>query len=169
MNQNVLQAKKEIVANIADNLKASGSVTVVSYQGLTVAEFQELRHKLAESNSSVAVFKNTLIRRALVEAKLPALDEILEGPNALVFSESLSAGPKVLAKFSRYHDALVIKGGLAEGKVQDAAAMKAIAKLPDRNGLLSMFLSVLNAPITRFAATLKAASENGQASAPAAN
>lgn len=170
MNQTVLQAKKDVVAEIAEGLKSSASVTLVSYQGLTVAELQELRRELGKVDASLAVYKNTLIRRALAEANQPDMGDLLNGPNALVFSKDLAAAPKALVKFSRYHEALVIKGGLGEGQLLDAAKVKEISKLPGRDGLLSMFLSVLNAPITRFAATVKALSEKtASASAPSAN
>ena len=163
MNQQVLQAKKEQVAEIQESLKNAGSLTVVSYHGLTVAELQELRRTLAKENASLVVYKNTLVRRALEEGNFPALGDLLNGPNGFVFSKDLSNGPKVLTKFARFHEALVVKGGLVEGKVLDAAGMKEVSKLPDKNGLISMFLSCLNAPITKFAATVKALAEKGQA------
>ncbi len=171
MNQNVLKAKQESVKAIGESVAASASVTVVSYQGLTVAEMQELRRSLEKEGATMTVYKNTLVRRALADNSQPDLGELLNGTNAFVFSKELSKGPKVLSKFSRYHEALVIKGGLAEGRVVDAKEMKAIAKLPDKNGLLSMFLQCLQAPLTNFAATVQslADSKAPATDAPAAN
>jgi large subunit ribosomal protein L10 len=162
MNQQVLSAKKETVTKISDSIAASGSLTVVSYQGLTVAEMQELRKLLAKANSSIVVYKNTLVRRALEEGQHADLGDLLNGPNGFVFSKEISEGPKTLVKFARRHEALVIKGGLAEGKVLDAKGVKEVSKLPDKNGLIAMFLSCLNAPVTKFAATVKALAEKGQ-------
>lgn len=164
MNQQVLQAKKDTVAEITKSLSEAGSVTVVSYQGLTVAEMQELRRALEKEGSSMTVYKNTMVRRALEESKQESLGDLLNGPNGFVFSKEVAKGPKALTKFARLHEALVIKGGMVEGKVVDAAGMKEVAKLPDKNGLIAMFLSCLNAPITKFAATIKAVAEK-----PAAN
>lgn len=171
MNQQVLQAKKETVEKIAKDLQDAGSLTVVSYQGLTVAEMQELRRALEDAKSTVTIFKNTMVRRALEAANKPELGDLLNGPNAFVFSKDLSSGPKALAKFARTHEHLVLKGGLAEDRVFDAAGIKALGKMPDRNGLLSMFLSCLNAPITKFAATVKAIADkqNPAAAEAAAN
>ena len=162
MNQQVLSAKKETVAEIEKSVKESGSVTVVSYQGLTVAEMQELRRTLHKQGSSLVVYKNTLVRRALEEGNLPSLGDLLNGPNGFVFSKEIAEGPKALVKFARAHEALVVKGGLVEGKVLDANGVKEVSKLPDKNGLIAMFLSCLNAPITKFAATVKALAEKGQ-------
>jgi len=165
MNQQVLAAKKETVAAIIESVKAAGSVTVVSYQGLTVAEMQELRKILAKQNASLVVYKNTMVRRALEEGQLPALGDLLNGPNGFVFSQEIAEGPKALVKYARTHEALVVKGGLVEGKVLDADGVKEVSKLPDKNGLISMFLSCLNAPITKFAATVKAVADKGAAPA----
>ena len=162
MNQEVLAAKQAAVKAIQESVSASGSLTVVSYQGLTVAEIQELRRMLEKAGSTFTVYKNTLVRRALEEANQPSLGDLLNGPNAFVFSKEISEGPKALVKFARRHDALVVKGGLVEGRVLDAAGMKDVSKLPDKNGLIAMFLSCLNAPVTKFAATVKALAEKGQ-------
>ena len=123
---------------------------------------QELRKVLSKCGSSLVVYKNTLVRRALEEGKHADLGDLLNGPNGFVFSKEISDGPKALVKFARAHEALVVKGGLVEGKVLDAAGVKEVSKLPDKNGLIAMFLSCLNAPVTKFAATVKALAEKGQ-------
>jgi len=170
MNKVALEAKKAAVAEIQAGLAESGSLTVVSYQGLSVAELMELRRALAKVGGSLKVYKNTMVRRALAEANQPELGDLLEGPNAFIFSKELSAAPKALFKFARNHEALVIKGCLAEGQVFDAAKTKEISKLPNREGLLSMFLGCLKAPLSKFAATVQAvADKQAPAGAAAAN
>jgi len=166
MNKNVLESKKSAVAKIKEGLKANSAVAIIGYQGFSVAELTELRHKLAEKNSTVAVFKNTMIARALKDEGITGLDQYLEGPNALVFSEKETEGLAVLRKFGRYHENLVIRGGLVDGTVLDNAGLMELARLPDKNGMISMLLSCLNAPITKFAATVKAVADKQQ---PAAN
>ena len=160
MNQEILKSKQEIVAKISESLKDCGSMTIVEYRGLTVAQISELKKSLKAVGSSFSVYKNTLFTRASNDLGYSELDQYLSGSNAYVFSKELSAGPKVLAKFAKRNDNLVIKAGLAEGRVLDAAGVKTLATLPDKNGLLSMFLSCLNAPIQKFAATVKAVADS---------
>ena len=160
MNQEILKSKQEIVAKISESLKDCGSMTIVEYRGLTVAQISELKKSLKAVGSSFSVYKNTLFTRASNDLGYSDLDQYLSGSNAYVFSKEINAGPKVLAKFAKKNDLLVIKAGLAEGKVYDAAGMKTLATLPDKNGLLSMFLSCLNAPIQKFAATVKAVADS---------
>ena len=160
MNQEILNSKKEIVAKIEESLKESASLTIVEYRGLTVADISELKKSLKAVGSSFNVYKNTLFTKASDELGYKDLNQYLTGSNAFVFSKEINAGPKVLAKFAKRNEFLVIKAGLAEGKVMDAEGMKTIASLPDKNGLLSMFLSCLNAPIQKFAATVKAVADS---------
>lgn len=160
MNQEILKSKKEIVAKIEDSIKESASMTIVEYRGLTVAEISELKKSLKAAGSTFNVFKNTLVTKASAELGYSELDQYLTGSNAYVFSKEINAGPKVLAKYAKKNELLVIKAGIAEGKVMDAEGIKTIASLPDKNGLLSMFLSCLNAPIQKFAATVKAVADS---------
>lgn len=170
MNEKALQAKKNAVKEISENLKNSKTMAIVSYQGLTVAELMELRRTLAEKNASFSVYKNTLVRRALKENGIEGLDSYLEGPNAFVFSEDTTSGAKIIYKFARYHEALVLKGGYVEGTVVDEKGLKDVAKLPTKEQLLSMFCMVLNEPVAGFARAIKSIADKDMPEAtPAAN
>ncbi len=168
MNKEVLAAKQETVAEITANLDNCGSLTVVSYQGLTVKETTELRRTLAAKGCHMVVYKNKLVERALEAKGTSELKEYLEGPNAFVFSKEICDGPAVLRKFARSHEALVVKGGFVEGKAYDAKGMKDFATMPNKEGLLSMFCQCLNAPISKFAATVSAIAEKAAPAGEAA-
>ena len=166
MNEKVLQQKQTIVQEVVEAVKAVDAVIVTEYRGLTVEQLTDLRRELKEVDAKLVVYKNSLVSRALTETGHgEQLDEYLKGPNDDVFSKDVIAGPNVLRKFARKNEELIIKGGLIEGRVVDGEQVKEIGKLPGRNGLLSMFLSVLNAPIQKFAATVKAVAEHKEASA----
>jgi len=169
MNEKALQAKKDSVKEISEHLNASKTVAIVGYQGLTVAELTELRRTLSEKHGHIGVYKNSMVRRALHENGVESLDEYLEGPNAFVFSEDVTSAAKIIYKFSRYHEALVLKGGLVEGTAVDAKGLKEVAKLPTKEQLLSMFCMVLNEPVAGFARVVNSLAEKGAPEAPAAN
>ena len=160
MNKEVLASKQAVVKEIEEKAKACKSLTIAEYRGLTVAQIQTLRRALREEKTEMCVYKNSLVERAVKELGYEGLDEFLTGPNALFFSEDISNGPKVLAKYARkFGDALTIKGGYVEGRALDKAGVIEISKLPGKEGLVSMFLSCLQAPIRQFAATVKAVAE----------
>ena len=160
MNKDVLQAKQEVVKEIVTKAKASSGLVVAEYRGLTVAQIQDLRRALAAEHASMNVYKNSLVERASDELGYADLKQVLEGPNAIFFSEDVSSGAKVLAKFAkRYGDSLNIKGGVFEGQFADKAGVLEVAKLPNKEGLLAMLLSCLQAPVRQFACTVKAVAD----------
>ena len=155
-----IEQKKLIVDEIADKLKNSVSTIVVDYRGLSVAEVTELRKQLREAGIEFKVYKNSLTRRAAEAAELSSLNEVLVGPNAIAFSaEDVVAPAKILNDFAKKHEALEIKAGVIEGNVATLEEVKALAELPSREGLLSMLLSVLQAPIRNLALATKAVAD----------
>jgi large subunit ribosomal protein L10 len=156
----VIETKQQVVTEIAEKLRASKSTIVVDYRGLTVSEATELRKNLREAGVEFKVYKNSLTRRAAESAEMAELNEFLTGPNAIAFSnEDVVAPAKVLNDFAKNHEALEIKAGVIEGKLVTLDEVKAIATLPSREGLLSMLLSVLQAPIRNLALATKAVAE----------
>lgn len=141
-SQKVLDAKKNTVSQIVDNIKGSESVIIFTYQGLTVAELSELRTKLREANGTVKVYKNTLVKRAMDELNYN-VDEFLEGPNAMLFGKNLLEPIKVLADFQKEHDLLNIRVGVISGDVASLETIKEYASIPSRDGLLTMFAAGL--------------------------
>lgn len=155
-----LEQKKQIVAEIAEKLRESQTTVLVDYRGLTVAEVTELRKQLREAGVEFKVYKNKLVKRATAETDLTALDEQLVGPTAIAFSNEDAIAPaKILHEFAKQHEALEIKAGIVEGTVVGVEEVKALATLPSREGLLSMLLSVLQAPMRNFALATKAVAD----------
>ncbi|MCU9615240.1 50S ribosomal protein L10 [Caldibacillus lycopersici] len=157
---NAIEQKKLVVDEIAQKLKNSVSTVVVDYRGLNVAEVTELRKQLREAGIEFKVYKNTLTRRAAETAELAGLNEVLTGPNAIAFSaEDVVAPAKIINDFAKKHEALEIKAAVIEGNISTVEEVKALAELPSREGLLSMLLSVLQAPIRNFALATKAVAD----------
>lgn len=166
---NVIEQKQQHVEVISEQLKNSVSTVLVDYRGLTVAEVTELRKQLRDAGIEFKVYKNTMVRRAADSLGLSELNEFLTGPSAIAFSnEDVIAPAKIINEFAKKHEALEIKAGIVEGSFVPAEDVKAIASLPSRDGLLSMLLSVLQAPVRNFAYAVKAIGEekekeNGEA------
>ena len=101
MNQAVLAAKTETVKEISEKAKKSQTIVVCEYRGLTVAQIQEVRRALHKENAEMNVYKNSLVERACDELGYNELKDVLKGPNAIVFSEDVIAGAKVVAKYAK--------------------------------------------------------------------
>jgi len=156
----VREDKQLLVDEIVGKLRNSKTTVITDYRGLNVAEVTELRKNLREAGVEYKVLKNTLVRRATAETDLTGLDEFLAGPTAIAFSnDDLVAPAKVIVDFAKKHDALEVKAGVLEGKILTVDDVKALASLPSRDGLLSMLLSVLQAPMRNMALAVKAVAE----------
>ncbi|MFC2949286.1 50S ribosomal protein L10 [Virgibacillus sediminis] len=157
---NVIEQKKQVVEEITEKFRQSQTSVLVDYRGLDVAEVTQLRKELREAGIDFKVYKNTMTRRAVESAELTELNDLLTGPNALAFSnDDVVAPAKILNNFAKEHDALEIKGGVIEGKVATVDQLKELANLPNYEGMVSMLLSVLQAPVRNFAYAAKAVSE----------
>lgn len=161
-----IDAKKQVVNEISEKFNESQSSILVDYRGLNVAEITALRKELRDNNIEYKVYKNTLARRAIADTDLSDLQETLVGPTAIAFGkEDVVAPAKILHNFSKEHEALEIKGGVIEGKVATLDEIKELSTLPDYNGLVSMFLSVLQAPIRNLAYATKAIADQKEETA----
>lgn len=158
-NQKIIERKAQTVSEIADRIKASNSVVLFEYRGLTVSETNQLRKILRESDSEFKVYKNTLTKRALDTLNID-LGEHMNGPKAIAFGTDAIAPIKALSDFAKQHKALEIKVGIVDGEVADEKMLKELAAIPSKEGLLSMFASGLMQHARDFAICLDLHSKN---------
>ena len=166
-SEKVLQEKQAFVNELTEKLNGATTGVIVNYSGITVAEDTALRRQLREAGVEYSVVKNTLLKRAAEAANLNGLDDILHGTTALAICDDYTAAAKVLSKYAEGSKTFEIKAGFMDGEVIDAAKVDELAKLPSKEGLLSMLLSVLNGPIRGLAVALNAIAEKGEEAAPA--
>ncbi len=157
-NTKILEKKQAIIDEISDKVKASASVVLFEYHGLTVAETNELRRKLRETGSDFKVYKNTLAMRALNDLKID-LGE-LDGPKAMAFGTDAVAPIKVLSDYAKKHPALELKVGYVDGEKADEEMLKSLAAIPSREGLLTMLAGGLMEHVKNFAIALDLHSQN---------
>ena len=138
------------VAKIAEELEGVSAMWVVDYRGLTVKEAEALRRTVREAEAKMVVYKNTLVRLALENAGLPAMDEVLAGPSAFIFATGDPvASAKAIKDFATKSKKLVIKGGMMDGMAYNAEQVEAIAALPSREELIAKLLGTISNPMVK--------------------
>ena len=170
-NEKVLQEKQALVDELSQKLNGAVAGVIVEYKGISVADDTLLRRKLREAGVDDSVVKNTMLRRAADKAGLEGLDDILKGTTALAVSaEDPVAAAKILCEQAKKDENFKVKAGFLDGAVIDVARVTELSKLPSREGLISMLLSVLTGPVRGLAVALNAIAEKqGEgAEAPAA-
>src|SRR5690625_2220093 len=156
----VKEKEKGVVQEITDRFRDSQTTVIVNYRVLDVVYETDIRTQLLQDGVEYKVYKNSMTQRAATNVELDDLHEVLVGPTAVAFSkDDVIAPAKIINNFAKDHDALEIKGGVIDGELASIEQIKELAQLPDHERLVSMLLSVLQAPIRNLAYATKAISE----------
>ncbi len=149
------EAKKLVVEEITEKIKASKSVVLVDYNKLTVAEVSALRNKCKQANCEYKVYKNTLVRKALNDLGFKDFDSDLNGPTAVAFgADETSAAKLMVAAAKDYEEKIVIKSAFVDNAYVDKAGVKALASMPSREELVAKMLGSMQAPVSSFVGVL---------------
>lgn len=160
MSEATIAKKAEAVKNVNEMLTNAETAIVVDYRGLTVAEVTDLRKQLRDAGIKMMVIKNKILERAVEGTDYEDLKSTFVGPTAVAFSDEDAIAPaKILKKFADDHEALEIKGGFIEKKVQTLDKINEYATLPSREDLLSMLASALQDPMRKIARAVKAVAD----------
>lgn len=154
-NMNVIAIKEAKVNELAEHIKGAKLILLVDYRGTTVADDTKLRKDIREANGDIKVMKNNIIKRALEANKESGLDDILEGPTAIVSATEDYLQPlKAVYKFTKDHENYKIKGGMIDGEVKSVEEIMTLAKLPSREELLAKLAGSLLGTISKLAVAL---------------
>jgi len=146
-----------VVDDFTERLERSKLAVIAEYKGLTVKELETFRRDLREKGAQMRVIKNTLARRALAKANLPACEDMLKGQVAFILGfEDAVGGPQAIKGFTRLHKELKVLGGIFEGEAVGADVIKILASLPNKDQLRSQLLMLLQGPQRRFMSLLEA-------------
>src|SRR3954465_1097742 len=148
--------KVSAVAEITEHFSSSSAAVITEYRGLTVKQITDLRQALGR-DTTYAVVKNTLTKRAAADAGVSIDDTLLQGPTAIAFvkGDPVDAA-KGLRDFAKAHPLLVIKGGVLDGNLLSADEVRQIADLESREVLLAKLAGALKALPTRAAGLFQA-------------
>jgi large subunit ribosomal protein L10 len=169
--------KNLIIDEIKARVDRTPYVLLTDYTGMAVEQFNELRNRLSGAHAEFRVVKNTLLRRALQNSKMPDLETYLHGQSAVVLGDNdVSAAAKVLKNFASEFQKPKLKIGILDRTVLDVGQIMALADLPSKDVLQAKLLGLLlapashlvrliNTPASQVAQVLKAHSEKGEKAA----
>ena len=148
------QEKADMIKEISEIIAGTEGLVIAEYRGLTVEAVTKLRANAREQGVQLRVVKNTLVRRAVEGTPYADLADQFVGPLVYGFASDPVAPARVLVKFAKENDKLVIKGGAMPGQVMDVAAIEQLATMPSRDELLAKLMATMNEPIAKFVRTL---------------
>lgn len=152
------EKKEEALKNLEELFSASTSIIFTDYRGMPVSEMTQLRRKLRELGVQYHVAKNTLTLIAAERKGKTGLDNILQGPTALVYSSGEVAVPaKALADYlGSTKTSLSIKGALVRQRVLRREEVLELARLPSQAALIAKLLGQMKAPLVSLSFVLGA-------------
>lgn len=157
-----LDDKREIVAAVNQAASGAYAAVVADYRGLTVEQLTKLRAQARNQNVYLRVVRNTLARRALQGTAFEVLSDSLVGPTIIGLSMSendMGAAARVLKDFAKDNQKLELKVAAYDGKLFSGPQIGVLASLPNRTQALTMLVSVLEAPVSKFGRLLTALKE----------
>lgn len=155
-----IEVKKKQVEELKQKIESSTATVVVNYEGITVAQMSELREQLRAEDVELTVIKNNISTKAFAAANFSDIKESLKGPTAVAFSKNdVTAAARILNDFSKTNKVLELRAGTFDGKYATADQVKELSSLPGKDGMLSMLLSVMQAPIRGLAQTMSQVAE----------
>lgn len=142
--------RNAVIERLKKDVAASKSLFVLQYSSLSSHQMTILRNTLKEEGkSSLMVTKNSLMRLALKDSRIEGIGELCEGPTALVFGpEDIACASRVLTKFAKENQNLVLKGGYYKGSVLRQKDIENISRLPSKEVLIAQVVSALKAPLS---------------------
>ena len=152
--------KEQLVEDLGQVFESSGVVVVARYEGMTVAEMQDLRANMREAGGSVRVAKNKLAKIALEGKPCASIAEYLTGMTVLAYSEDPVAAAKVMDNYAKENDKLVILGGAMGDQALDPAGVKSVAGMPSREELIASIVGCIGAPASNIAGAIGAPASN---------
>ena len=154
-SEKILNQKKEEVSKLAEQIKEAKVVLLTDYRGINVSDVTTLRTRLRSSEVEYKVIKNNIVRRALQECKVEGLEDVLEGPTAIVMGNNdYLEACKAIYEYAKDNEFYKIKGGIIDGKVVSVEEIITLAKLPSRETLIGMLAGALLGNITKLAVAL---------------
>lgn len=160
----ILEQKKQVVADLAEQIKASAAGVVVNYQGITVENDTALRKALREAGVKYVVMKNTLTGRACEMCGYGDMKQYLNGMTAIAIStpEDPIAPAKILKEYAEKIESFKILAGYCDGEVIDAQGVQNLADIPSKEVLIAKFLGSIKSPIYNLAYALQAVVDKGE-------
>lgn len=140
--------KEAVVAKLRDDIEPDGHLILADFRGLSVEDLMGVRAKIRAASGTMRVVKNTLVRRAVDGTAKEAINDLLEGPNAFVFTKDDPVPVvKALSDAAKDLEALNLKGGVVEGRTVSPEEIMKIARLPSREVLLGKALGSMSSPL----------------------
>lgn len=150
------EKKSSIVAAVHTKAKQNAlSLVAASYSGVTVGEMTALRKTARENGVFVMVIKNSLAKKSFEGTDFESACNLMKGPMVYLLGyEAPGMAARIVRDFSKTNDKFKVQFVTVGSSIYSADQIDAVAELPTKDEAISMLMSCLQAPVSKFVRTL---------------
>ncbi len=156
------EQKEKVIASVAEKLKKAQGVYLTDFTGLTVEEIRNLRNEFRKAGIEYRVVKNTLIRKAMQEAKVSdKMFSALKNSTGLAFAYDDPIAPaKIIKKFASENEKLKFKAAAIDGVVFESKQLNDVAGMLSKTENIARAIGTVNTLVAGVPRTIHAVMRN---------
>jgi large subunit ribosomal protein L10 len=142
---------KNLIASVyEDKFRDLSGAVLVDIRGIDSTQTTELRSDLAGKSIKITVIKNSLARNVFKDSQLAGLNEMLDGPSAMVYptdeDTSVVGVARELIDWAKKVENLEFKGAVMEGMTFGPTEIKRLSEYPTKEEAQAQVVQILLTP-----------------------
>ncbi|HWZ03703.1 MAG TPA: 50S ribosomal protein L10 [Mucilaginibacter sp.] len=143
------EEKHELVASLAEQMKEYGNFYITDTANLTVAKVNHIRRQCFESDITMLVAKNSLIKKAMetVGGDFTPMYDVLKGSSSILFSKSGTAPAKLIKQLRKKSDKPILKAAYIDAAIfVGDNQLDTLINLKSKEQLVGEIIGLLQSP-----------------------
>lgn len=152
------EKKSEVIETLTATLTDNENIYLADISGLDAGNTTKLRRACFRAGVSLAVVKNTLLRKAMegTDKDFGNLAETLKGNTSIMLAETGNAPAKVIKEFRKKSEKPVLKGAYIQESIYVGDDhLESLAALKSREELIGDIVGLLQSPAKNVVSALK--------------
>jgi large subunit ribosomal protein L10 len=152
------EEKHDLVLALTEQIKDYGNFYITDTSDLTVAKINDIRRKCFESDITMQVAKNTLIKKAMEAAggDFSPMFDVLKGSSSILFSKSATAPAKLIKALRKQGDKPILKAAYIDSAIfVGDNQIDTLIKLKSKEQLIGEIIGLLQSPAKNVVSALQ--------------
>jgi large subunit ribosomal protein L10 len=152
------EEKHDLVLALTEQIKEYGNFYITDTSDLTVAKINNIRRKCFESDITMQVAKNTLIKKAMEAAggDFTSMYDVLKGSSSILFSKSATAPAKLIKQLRKQGEKPILKAAYIDSAIFIGDnQIDTLMKLKSKEQLIGEIIGLLQSPAKNVVSALQ--------------
>ena len=152
------EEKHDLVLALSEQMKEYGNFYITDTSNLTVAKINNIRRKCFESDITMQVAKNSLIKKAMEAAggDFTQMYDVLKGSSSILFSKSATAPAKLIKQLRKQGDKPILKAAYIDSAIfVGDNQIDTLMTLKSKEQLIGEIIGLLQSPAKNVVSALQ--------------